>query len=383
MNTKYLVELSDEKRQHLEKLTSSGNAAARQIKRAHILLKSDRQANWSYEWIMEAFNVSAVTIAKVRKTFVEQGLEAPLQRKKPDREYEHVLDGENEAHLIALACSEPPAGRKHWRLRLLQDRFVKLRHVDKISYETIRRVLKKNELKPWLREQWCIPPPANAAFVCQMEDVLKVHKLLYDAKRPMLCMDEMPKQLLAQTRDPILCQAGRPARQDYQYKRNGTADLFMLFELLQGKRFVEVAAKRRKVEWATVMKQVADTLYPQAEKIIVVLDNLNTHTPSAFYGTFEPEEARRLVERFEFHFTPKHGSWLNMAEIELSALVRQCLDQRIPDLQTLTQEVQAWQQQRNNKVVTGQWQFQTTDARTKLKYFYLRFRCDTLVELVL
>jgi len=203
-----------------------------------------------------------------------------------------------------------------------------------------------------------------------MEDVLEVYKLPYDAKRPLICMDEMPKQLLADKREPLSSQAGTPARQDYEYQRNGVADLFMLFEPLQGKRFVEVTEKRRKIEWATVMKQVSDVRYPQAEKIIVVLDNLNTHTPSAFYETFEPEEARRLVERFEFHFTPKHGSWLNMAEIELSALVRQCLDRRLPDIQTLTDEVQSWQQQRNDEVVKVLWQFTTTDARTKLKHLY-------------
>jgi len=217
---------------------------------------------------------------------------------------------------------------------------------------------------------WCIPPKANAAFVCQMEDVLEVYKLPYDAKRPLICMDEMPKQLLADKREPIASQAGSPARQDYEYQRNGVADLFMLFEPLQGKRFVEVTEKRRKVEWATVIKQLSDVRYPQAEKIIVILDNLNTHTPSAFYETFEPEEARRLVERFEFHFTPKHGSWLNMAEIELSALVRQCLDRRLPDIETLTDEVQSWQQQRNDEVVKVLWQFTTTDARTKLKHLY-------------
>jgi hypothetical protein len=217
---------------------------------------------------------------------------------------------------------------------------------------------------------WCIPPKANAAFVCQMEDVLEVYKLPYDAKRPLICMDEMPKQLLADKREPLSSRAGTPARQDYEYQRNGVADLFMLFEPLQGKRFVEVTEKRRKVEWATVMKQLSDVRYPQAEKIIVVLDNLNTHTPSAFYETFEPEEARRLVERFEFHFTPKHGSWLNMAEIELSALVRQCLDRRLPDIETLADEVQAWQQQRNDEVVKVLWQFTTTDARTKLKHLY-------------
>jgi DDE superfamily endonuclease len=203
-----------------------------------------------------------------------------------------------------------------------------------------------------------------------MEDVLEVYKLPYDPNRPLICMDEMPKQLLADKQEPMPVQAGTPARQDYAYKRQGVADLFMLFEPLAGKRVVEVTEKRRKVEWATVMKQVSDTLYPQAEKILVVLDNLNTHTPSAFYETFEPEEARRLVQRFEFHFTPKHGSWLNMAEIELSALVRQCLDRRLPDIPTLTQEVHAWQQQRNDEVVKVLWQFKTTDARTKLKHLY-------------
>lgn len=203
-----------------------------------------------------------------------------------------------------------------------------------------------------------------------MEDVLEVYKLPYDPQRPLICMDEMPKQLLADEREPLACQAGKPARQDFEYQRNGVADLFMLFEPLQGKRFVEITEQRRKIEWATIMKKLADELYPHADKIVVVLDNLNTPTPSAFYENFEPEEARRLVERFEFHFTPKHGSWLNMAEIELSALVRQCLDRRLPDLETLTQEVQAWQQQRNDEVVKVLWQFQTSDARTKLKHLY-------------
>ena len=203
-----------------------------------------------------------------------------------------------------------------------------------------------------------------------MEDVLEVYKLPYNPQRPLICMDEMPKQLLADEREPLACQAGKPARQDFEYQRNGVADLFMLFEPLQGKRFVEITEQRRKIEWATIMKKVADELYPHADKIVVVLDNLNTHTPSAFYETFAPEEARRLVERFEFHFTPKHGSWLNMAEIEFSALVRQCLDRRLPDIQTVTEEVQAWQQQRNDQVVKVLWQFTTSDARTKLQHLY-------------
>lgn len=203
-----------------------------------------------------------------------------------------------------------------------------------------------------------------------MEDVLEVYERPYNEKRPLLCMDEMPKQLLVDARAPSLCQPGIPARQDYEYERNGVEDLFMLFEPLQGKRYVEVKDQRRRIEWAYVMKWVSDELYPDAEKIVVVLDNLNTHTPASFYETFEPEEARRLTKRFEFHFTPKHGSWLNMAEIELSVLACQCLDRRIPDKETLIQEVSAWQQQRNDEVVKVLWQFTTADARIRLKYLY-------------
>jgi hypothetical protein len=203
-----------------------------------------------------------------------------------------------------------------------------------------------------------------------MEDVLEIYKLPYDAQRPVICMDEMPKQLLADIQEPTACQAGKAARQDYEYVRKGVADLFILFEPLQGKRFLQVTGQRRRIEWATVMKYLADELYPLATKIIVVLDNLNTHSPASFYETFEPDEARRLTERFEFHFTPKHGSWLNMAEIELSVLVRQCLDRRLPDLATLDHEVQAWQQQRNDEIVKVHWQFQTVDARVKLKHLY-------------
>ena len=203
-----------------------------------------------------------------------------------------------------------------------------------------------------------------------MEDVLEVYKRPLDAKRPLLCMDEMPKQLLIETREPLPVTPGKPARQDYEYQRGGVADVFMVFEPLVGKRYIEITDQRRREEWARVMQKVSDELYPQAEKIVVVMDNLNTHTPAAFYQVFDPGEARRLVERFEFHYTPKHGSWLNMAEIELSALVRQCLDRRIPDKATMIQEVKAWQDQRNSEVVKVHWQFTTADARVKLKSLY-------------
>jgi hypothetical protein len=225
-----------------------------------------------------------------------------------------------------------------------------------------------------LKEQWCIAPKANAAFVCNMEDVLEVYKRPYDPKRPLLCIDEMPKQLLMDVEEPLSMFPGNPKRIDYSYKRGGVADLFMLFEPLAGKRHIEITDQRRRVEWAEVMRIVSDELYPEAEKIVVVQDNLNTHVLAAFYLAFEPNEARRLVERFEMHYTPKHGSWLNMAEIEFSALVRQCLDRRIPDKDTLIREVKAWQDQRNSEVIKVQWQFTTADARIKLKNLYPKFQ---------
>lgn len=207
-----------------------------------------------------------------------------------------------------------------------------------------------------------------------MEDVLEVYKRPYDPQRPLICMDEMPKQLLTDTRETLPVQPGKAERFDYEYKRGGVADVFMLFEPLAGKRHIEITDQRRRVEWAEVMRILADELYPEAEKIVVVLDNLNTHVLAAFYLTFEPCEARRLIERFEFHYTPKHGSWLNMAEIELSALVRQCLDRRIPDKDSLIREVKAWEDQRNSEVIKVHWQFTTADARVKLKSLYPKFQ---------
>jgi transposase len=203
-----------------------------------------------------------------------------------------------------------------------------------------------------------------------MEDILALYTQPEDPKRPLVCMDEVPKQLLSDVRDPIPVQPERPRRVDYEYQRNGTANLFMFFEPFRGQRQVKVTNTRTRVDWAKAMKELSDEIHPEAEKIIVILDNLNIHTPAAFYLVFEPEEARRLVNRFEFHFTPKHGSWLNMAEIEFSVLSRQCLNRRIPDDNSLCQEVRAWESDRNSKVVKVDWRFTTADARIKLKRLY-------------
>lgn len=215
-----------------------------------------------------------------------------------------------------------------------------------------------------------IPPQAHAAFVCAMEDVLEVSTRPYDPRRPQGCLDETSKPLVAETREPIPAAPGQPARVDDEYERQGTANLFMLFEPLAGQRQVKVTERRTAIDCAQVIQELVDVQYPQAEKIVLVMDNLNTHTPAALYEAFAPAEARRLRERLEIHYTPKHGSWFNMAETERSVLATQWLDRRLPDATTLTQEVAVWERQRNTAKCRVDWRFTTHAARIKLKRLY-------------
>jgi len=203
-----------------------------------------------------------------------------------------------------------------------------------------------------------------------MEDVLDTYAQPHDPSRPVVCVDEGGKQLIGDVREPLPVRVGSPAKQDSEYERGGMANLFMAFEPLAGRRQVAVTERKTSVDFAQFLKRLADEWYAFATRIVLVCDNLNTHTPAALYEAFEPAEARRLAERFEWHYTPKHGSWLNMAEMELSVLARQCLDRRIPDMPALRREVEAWQRQRNAAVVKVVWQFTTADARVKLKKLY-------------
>jgi hypothetical protein len=203
-----------------------------------------------------------------------------------------------------------------------------------------------------------------------MEDVLEVYHRPHDPEYPVVCVDETSKQLISETRVPIKAKPGQPARHDYEYERNGTANLFMMFAPLEGWRHVEVTDRHTAVDFAYMLRDLSDTHFPKAKKIVLMEDNLNTHKPASLYEAFAAAEARRLVERFEWHYTPKHGSWLNMAESELSVLSSQCLDRRIPDKQTLIGEVAAWEAARNKKHVKADWQFTTADARVKLKRLY-------------
>jgi transposase len=217
---------------------------------------------------------------------------------------------------------------------------------------------------------WCIPPESDAEFVCAMENVLAVYKRPYDQSRPVVCFDEKSKQLVGEIAVPIPAAPGRVECHDYEYARNGTANLFMFVEPLRGWRHVNVTSRRTKLDFAGQMKELVDVHYPQARQITLVMDNLNTHRLSCLYETFRPEEARRIIEKIEVVHTPKHGSWLNMAECELSVIEKQCLGERIPDQMRLSQRVESWETDRNNRSKKIDWQFETADARIKLRRLY-------------
>lgn len=217
---------------------------------------------------------------------------------------------------------------------------------------------------------WCIPPEQNAEFVCAMEDVLEVYCRPYDEKQPVVCFDEKSKQLVGEIRKPIAARPGEVERCDYEYVRNGTANLFMMVESLGGRRHVNVTTRRTKEDFAAQMKELVDVHYPESEKITLVMDNLNTHRMSSPYATFPPAEARRLIEKIEVVHTPKHGSWLNMAECELSVLEKQALGGRIGDETSLRKQIAAWESDRNNRFKGIEWQFRTADARIKLHRLY-------------
>src|SRR2546430_13849627 len=363
---KYVVRLSGEERERLETLIRKGKSPARRVLKARILLKADVSEagkGWSDNRIIEALETSPSMVYRVRKQLVEEDYEAVLSRKPPAMPaVARIFDGEKEAKLIALACSKPPKGRARWTLRLLETR-----HCRSCQRQHERARAQKNPLQPHRRQHWVIPPKANSAFVAAMEDVLAVYTRPRDGDCPLVCLDETSKQLIAETRVPIAMKAGRPARFDYEYERNGTANLFMMFAPLEGWRHVKVTDRHTAVDYARVLKDLADIHFAHANTIVLVQDNLSIHSKASLYEAFPAVEARRLVERFEWHYTPKHGSWLNLAESELGVLTSQCLDRRIPNKQILIDEIAAWEHDRNANHTKADWQFTTKNARIKLK----------------
>ena len=368
MNLRYRVELSQAERDELTALLRGGQHRARKLKRAQILLAAD--AGLGDEAICAGVAVGGSTVYRTKRRFVEVSLEAALSE-EPRPGAERKLSGLEEALLVATACAKPPPGCARWTLELLAGEFVKLTEHAGLSRETVRRRLAENDLKPWRRTMWCVPK-IDAEYVARMEDVLDLYAETPDPKRPVICFDESPTQLIGEVRQPIPAAPGRLERYDCEYKRNGTANLFVFLDAHRSWRRVKVTDRRTAQDFAHCMRDLVDLHYPHAERIRVVMDNLSTHTPAALYQALPAAEARRVLRRLEFHYTPKHASWLNMVEIEIGVLRSQCLDRRIDSRERLVFEVAAWERRRNASGARIKWMFSTDQARTKMGRAYPR-----------
>ena len=316
MNVRYRVELSQEERAELGALLSGGKHAARKLKRAQILLAA--AAGLSDEEIARSVGVGGSTVSRTKRRFVLGNLEAALSE-EPRPGGARKLNGREEALLVATACSKPPTGRARWTLELLAGAMVKLTEHGGLSRETVRRRLAENDLKPWRRDMWCIPE-VDGTYVARMEDVLDLYAEPPDPRRPVVCFDESPTQLIGEVRQPIPATPGQIGRYDCEYRRNGTANLFVFLDAHRPWRTVKITDRRTARDFAECMRDLVDLHYPQAALIRVVLDNLSTHSPGALYEAFPAPEAHRILRRLEFHYTPKHASWLNMVEIEIGVL---------------------------------------------------------------
>jgi transposase len=366
MNIRYRVTLTDDERSALEGLIQKGKVSVRRVKRAQILLAADQGS--TDEAISNNVAVGTSTVYRTKQRFVEEGLDRALSE-LPREGAPRKLDVQDEAMLCAVACSAPPTGRARWTLELLADEMVRLTTHSTISSETIRRRLGEMDIKPWQKKMWCIPK-VDGEFAARMEDVLALYAEPADPRRPVVCFDETPRQLIGEARVPIRAEPGKRARYDYEYVRNGTANVFMFIDVNRPWRHAKVTDQRTALDFADCMKDLVDVHYPDAERIRVVLDNLSTHSLGALYERFAPAEARRILDRLEFHYTPKHASWLNMVEIEIGVMVGQCLDRRIPDKATLVAEVASWERRRNAEKARINWMFTVDRARVKLGRAY-------------
>lgn len=371
MNIRYRVTLIAEERQQLHALVSGGQGAVRRIKRAQILLAAD--ATSTDEMIARHVGVGTSTVYRTKQRFVEEGLERALSE-APRPGAPRKLGAGDEALLVAVACSKPPDGRARWTMDLLADEMVRLTSHQTVSGDTVGRRLAEMALKPWQEKMWCIPA-INAEYVARMEDVLALYAEAPDPRRPVVCFDETPRQLIGEARRPIPAEPGKPKRVDYEYVRHGTANVFMFIDVNRPWRHAKVTDQRTCLDFAECMRDLVDEHYPDAERIRVVLDNLSAHSAAALYHAFDPAEARRILSRLEFHFTPKHASWLNMVEIEIGVMVQQCLARRIPDKATLTKEIAAWERRRNAAQARITWMFTVDRAREKLGRVYPQPAC--------
>ena len=367
MNVRYRVELSQAERCELTAMLNKGKRAARKLKRAQILLAAD--AGCGDEEIARTVAVSGV-FHRVPDQAALRGRQSGAGAERGAASW-----GGAQAHrqggspVGGNRLRESPEGRARWTLELLAGAMVKLTDHESLSGETVRRRLAENGLKPWRKDMWCIPK-VDGEYVARMEDVLDLYAETPDPDRPVVCFDESPVQLIGEVRQPIPAEPGRLERYDCEYRRNGTVNLFVCIDVHRSWRKVKITGRRAAEDYAQCMRELVDVHYPDAACIRVVQDNLSTHSAGSLYEAFAPAEARRILKRLEFHYTPKHASWLNMVEIEIGVLRGQCLDRRIDDPNWLRSEIAAWEHQRNAAGARIKWMFTTDKARAKMGRAY-------------
>jgi len=383
----FLVALTDEETKILLDITHKGNNySALEIMHANILLSSNDNniSKKTNREIAEQFHISTTTVNTVRRTYVMEGLESALHRKtRITGPMLSKITGDFEAHVIAAALSPPPEGRARWTLELLAEHCIKNRYIVTISHTAIGELLNTNQVKPHIGAYWCIPKENDEDFVANMEDILTIYEKTYDPMTPVICLDEKPVQFLAETRarigakplrmdpDTGIIKPGEVEKIDAEYARCGHGSIFIFTEPLAGWRHAVARDTRKKEDFAFLMKEMYDKRLRYTEKVIIVSDNLNIHNKGSFYKAFEPSVALELAQKFEFHYTPVHGSWLNIAECELSVIAKECLgNRRIDSIKHLNDELTVWEASRNSRQKGVNWHFKTADARMKLKRLY-------------
>ena len=357
--------------QRLQKKNPSSNARARYA----IILAADEnnthKENLTYQEIADNSGVSVPTVIDTLKKYCSEGLaKAVTPVRNPNSNTARLkATGDIEAKIIAQACKGAPEGYARWTVSLLTAECAVILE-EPVSRATIGRVLKRNEIRPHLSAYWCIPPEEDAEFVANMEDILDIYQQPYDPRHPLWCMDEKPYQILGESREPIPMKPGSVEKIDSEYIRNGTVSIFCFIQPHTGRIVHFVEETRTAVDWAEKIRYLVDAIAPDAEKITLVMDNLNTHKIASLYKAFPPEEARRIARKLDVHYTPKHGSWLDIAEIGINIMTRECLNRRIPSIADLRSELATWNENYDRKPSPVNWQFTTADSRIKLRRLY-------------
>ena len=356
--------LKPEDREEILDLIKKGKHDVRVINRAHALNMRDKGLSASE--IAHLLELTSRTVFNIQSNYEEGGLDKALYddpRPGPPVQF----DDRVKSQVVAQVCSDPPEGFDRWTLSLIQEKSVEERIVESISHESIRIILQEHDLKPWTQKCWCVPK-LDEEFVERMEDVLDVYSLPLDEKRPVVCVDEKNTQLLDEVRPASGLAPGKEKRVDYEYKRNGSCNIFCAVQPLIGEYVNEVTERRTANDFAQFL-YLLEQKYSDAEKIVLIMDNLNTHKLKSLTEFYGEEEGKRIWNRFEVHYTPKHGSWLNQAEIAINMYARQCLGKsRIPDLELLKKKTEAWNKYINEKRVEIKWKFTKDKAREKFKY---------------